>query len=136
MNSAYRELFTHVRDRPGMYLQGGDRYDVVTAFILGCDMGNSGGLLRGFEEWLLQRRGGPRNVHWSGLVVSIAFSEDDKEPPLIQNFDADQHRRAVATLWELGDQFLRESGTLLQTREIYAGFERWSERERGEPDHA
>lgn len=126
VRDAYRELFASVRDRPGMYVITEGRYDVVVAFLLGCDLGNAGGLLRGFEEWLLQQYGGHRNVHWSGLIREIAFRESS-DSPHNGDFTDEQHRQAVALLWELVDRFLGESGTVHDTRKIYRGYWEWQE---------
>ena len=124
MQDAYRKVFASLRERPGQFFLTQDRYDVLVGFVIGCDLGNAGGLLRGFEEWLLQRHGGRRNVHWAGLVLDAAFP-DREDRLLVAEMTEDEHRHAISVLWELLDRFLSESGGLLETRKIYRGYWNW-----------
>jgi hypothetical protein len=131
MQKAYRDLFSSVRERPGMWLIAttANRYDVTVAFVTGCDIANAGGLLRGFEEWLLQRHGGASNVMWWRLVLNVAFPRSPHCQ--VAELSYDQNRHAVAVLWDLLDRFLADSESRVKTRDIYVGFQRWKD----DPEH-
>jgi len=123
----YRELFTAIHQRPGMWGLDGS-YGQFCAFLLGCDEGTSQSLLTGFQEWLLMQFHGdhrPTNVHWSGLVLWLAFPECRRSSPLwadptIAVYELDlppgtrtepsdtngNARRAVDMLFRLLDEFL------------------------------
>lgn len=121
MNSGYRELFDNLRQRPGLFFNGADRYDVMVAFVTGVDIGD--GVLTGFSEWLLPRYGGGNNIVWWGTVRMIALGPGTGAL-LTADMDEEQHRRAIRVLWALLDEFLAARRGM---RGIYAAYGRWYE---------
>jgi hypothetical protein len=119
-----RELFARIRQHPGMYFCGGQRYETVVAFLTGIDM--TDGMLTGFEEWLLPRFGGGANIIWWGTVMHIALGGDG-DKPLLAEMSEEQHQRAIGTLWTLLDDFLAAKNGHLAMRGIYTTFCRWQD---------
>jgi hypothetical protein len=116
------ELFEEVRRRPGMYFLE-DNFDVVAAFVLGCDLANEGGILAGFREWLVVRLGHSSNLAWRSLVLDFAFP-DASNPEAELARGVENHRRAIRTLWSLLSEFeiAREERSAL--RKIFVAFDR------------
>lgn len=67
-----RDLVARVRARPGLYGLDGS-YHPTVAFLIGLDLGRSGGLLAGFTPWLLAREGVESSLDWSALCLEEAF---------------------------------------------------------------
>ncbi|MER7820461.1 hypothetical protein [Streptomyces sp. NPDC096153] len=44
-------------------------------FLIGFDGGRSGGLLRGFTEWLIVRKGERSSFGWQALVLEEALPD-------------------------------------------------------------
>ncbi|MFI0812564.1 hypothetical protein [Streptomyces echinatus] len=102
-----KDLLQAVRARPGMYGLDGTYYPTVT-FLIGYDFGRSGRLLRGFDEWLVARRGEETSLDWGALVLEDAFpgSEIRHWSQLTEG----QQRRSVDHLFTLLLAFLSERG--------------------------
>lgn len=90
-----------------------------SAFVLGVDAGSSGGMLAGFREWLIVRLNHGNNLVWTALVRHPA--PGGFVHPLTPEADA----AAVATLFQLLDEFLevreRHGGPL----KIYGAYQTW-----------
>ncbi|GGS20606.1 hypothetical protein AB0E75_00420 [Streptomyces griseoviridis] len=67
-----REFVEQVRARPGLYGLNGTYHSTAT-FLIGFDQGRSGGLFRGFDEWLAVRRGERTNITWYAQVFLEAL---------------------------------------------------------------
>ncbi|MBU6534494.1 hypothetical protein ACFUIW_18565 [Streptomyces sp. NPDC057245] len=105
MNDA--ELIENLRARPSMYGLDGTYYPTAT-YLLGMDQALSGGLLRGFDEWLAVRRGEYSGLGWVTRVLKDAVPGLDIEGPrTLSGLTAEQNRRAVAELFSLVLEFLR-----------------------------
>ncbi|WP_433199358.1 hypothetical protein ACQP1G_06445 [Nocardia sp. CA-107356] len=75
------------------------------AFLSGVDAGNDWQLLTGFREWLVVRLGDGDNLVWSGLVLHLAFPDQQSgRRDLLAN--PEDNRVAVDKLLELLDEFL------------------------------
>ncbi|MDW4917346.1 hypothetical protein [Streptomyces californicus] len=61
-----------VRVRPGLYGLGGSYKDAVM-FLTGFNEARSGGLMRGFTEWLVVRKGECSSFGWQALVLDEAI---------------------------------------------------------------
>lgn len=59
----HKSLIEQVRARPALFGLDGT-YALSIAFLTGVDIGASGGLLRGFNEWLVVRSGKPSSLGW------------------------------------------------------------------------
>jgi hypothetical protein len=116
--AAFRDLFESARHRPDLCFDGRRRYDVMVAFVMGCDAGTAWVLLRGFDDWIAARHPDVAGDPWPSAVARIALASTPSAAspatatttttpaPAVQAFDDTQHRHAVATLWRLLDQFL------------------------------
>ncbi|MDH6627676.1 hypothetical protein M2271_005503 [Streptomyces sp. LBL] len=95
-----------IRDSPEGYGLNGTYYP--TAMLLtGIDLGRSGGLLRGFTEWLVVRRGECSSFYWHKLVLLDLFPDLGlrgwKDPG---HLTPEQHRQVVHHLCSLILEFL------------------------------
>ncbi|MBT2389048.1 hypothetical protein J7E87_06335 [Streptomyces sp. ISL-1] len=98
-----KEFIEQVRARPGIYGLNGTYYPTVT-FLVGFDLGRSGGLLRGFNEWLVARKGEETSLNWIALILEEAFPDAG-----IRHWtalDREQERHAVHRLFSLLLEFL------------------------------
>jgi hypothetical protein len=102
----FNDLLSAVRARPQMFGLDGS-YDAYVAFLTGLDLGNAGGVLRGFKEWLTVRTGRPSSLAWTALVRRIALGVGANEN-LPRTLGPDQEREAVDGLFRLLDEFRRE----------------------------
>ncbi|WP_433271178.1 hypothetical protein ACQPZF_11720 [Actinosynnema sp. CS-041913] len=102
-----QNLLKGVHARPGMYGLDGS-YPAAVNFIRGCDFGNDFALLRGFREWLLVRLGYNSSLDWSALCLRLAF-EVEESGRTTDPVSAEEHRRAVDTLFALVDGFLTDA---------------------------
>lgn len=105
-----------------MYFQKED-YDVVSAFVLGCDAGNDWGLLAGFREWLILRLDGGNNLVWPALVLEIAFPGEGRSSAKLELPCG--HHHAVETLFDLLAEFLEVRNKRDGLREIFEKYEVW-----------
>jgi hypothetical protein len=118
----YPRLFELVSANPKGF--GVDEtYQSVSAFLNGCDAGNSWQLLNGFREWLVMELGYGSNLPWKGLVLKIALTDQERIPV----FDAlEPHADEIARvkLFELLEKFwrFRESRGLEQIYFDYREF--------------
>lgn len=146
----YRELFTAIHQRPGMWGLDGS-YGQFCAFLLGCNEGTSQALLTGFDEWLRMRFQGkhrPTNVAWPGLILWLAFPENWRSTPLWADptvalyelaiprgtqtdpFETnDEARRAVEMLFRLLDEFLEMRQQRLGLSKIFTDYALWLQSE-------
>ncbi|MFS8197198.1 hypothetical protein ACLVWQ_00785 [Streptomyces sp. CWNU-52B] len=65
-----KQLIEKMREHPESFGLNGT-YHSTAMFLTGVDTGRSGGLMRGFTEWLVVRRGrrtraAPPAIHWWG----------------------------------------------------------------------
>ncbi|SER03126.1 hypothetical protein SAMN04487983_1010160 [Streptomyces sp. yr375] len=123
-------LIEAIRDTPEGFGLNGAYYP--TAMILtGIDVGRSGGLLRGFREWLVVRADECNGLQWHQLVLLDLFPDMRlqgwKNP---EHLTPDQHRQAVDHLFSLVLEFLdvrnnpRELGRMYTRHEtMYAHIE-------------
>lgn len=84
-------------------------FDEAVAFLDGFDMARRGRELKGFQEWLVSRLGFGPNLHWSGLVLYVAYPRRKdgvgKQPSVVPATEANQ-RFAINTLVRLLIEFL------------------------------
>ena len=66
----YQRLFAALRKRPLMYLPRAD-FPSIVAFVEGCNHGNAGRLLTGFQEWLVTRVGCGNQLVWRSLALRL-----------------------------------------------------------------
>ncbi|WLW54142.1 hypothetical protein [Streptomyces sp. YU58] len=118
-----KEFIEEFRDSPEGFGLDGTYYPTVM-FLTGIDMGRSGGLLRGFTEWLVVRRGKCNNLYWHQLVLLDAFPDMRlqgwKSP---EHLTPDQHRQAVENLFSLVLEFLDVRSNPRQLSRMYTQYE-------------
>jgi hypothetical protein len=103
----FRNLFKRVRRAPRMFLLS-DRYEVVVAFVCGCDAATDGRLLAGFQEWVAPRltNHSDASVSWSQLIADKVAPEGLSRPLL--ELPSEYGAAATEELFELLDEFLAE----------------------------
>lgn len=114
----YRDLLASVRQRPHMHGLDGS-YATVTAFVLGCDAGSSGGMLTGFREWLIARLGNGNNLAWPALIRHLTPAGFTH--PLTPEAGAE----AVTTLFQLLEEFLEQREQPDSLFKIYTSYQSW-----------
>jgi hypothetical protein len=114
----YRDLLTAVRQRPSMHGLDGT-YATMTAFVLGCDAGSSGGMLTGFREWLVVRLDNGNNLSWPALIRHLA--PQGWTHPLTPGADAE----AVTALFDLLEEFLEQREQRDSLFKIYTAYQEW-----------
>lgn len=56
--------------KPGMYIPR-ETYYAFVSFLEGFDFASGGSALRGFHEWLVERYGVARDLHYSASVLDL-----------------------------------------------------------------
>ncbi|MEU2496504.1 hypothetical protein QRN89_10395 [Streptomyces chengbuensis] len=100
---ADKQLIEHLRARPGIYGLNGT-YHPTAMLLLGFDLARDGGLLRGFREWLVVRKGEPSSAVWYALVF-----QESLPGVSLRNWgrlEPEQDQRAVDHLFSLVLEFL------------------------------
>ncbi|GAA4043849.1 hypothetical protein [Streptomyces shaanxiensis] len=101
-----KQFVEALRDSPQGYGLNGTYYPTAM-FLTGIDFGRSGGLLRGFTEWLVVRRGECSSFYWHKLVLLDLFPDIDlKGWKNEDHLTPEQHRQAVDHLFSLVLEFL------------------------------
>ncbi|MBI2823265.1 MAG: hypothetical protein HYX69_01090 [Planctomycetia bacterium] len=89
----------------------------------GIDAATGYMFLMGFREWLIPTANGKDNLHWTGIVLDLAFpGVRDPEAYLRESGD---HTHAIAVLFDHLTAFLDRRQEPTGMREIYARFESW-----------
>lgn len=101
-----KQTIEALREYPeGQGLDG--TYYAMAMFLTGVDLGRSNGMLRGFTEWLVVRRGELSPFYWHKLVLLELFPDMKvggwKNP---DHLTPEQHRQAVDHLLSLILEFL------------------------------
>ncbi|MEU9186132.1 hypothetical protein AB0D14_16595 [Streptomyces sp. NPDC048484] len=101
-----KQLIEKIGEHPEGYGLNGT-YHSTAMFLTGVDIGRSGGLLRGFTEWLVVRRGELSSFYWHKLVLLDYFPDVDfqdwKDPG---ELTPEQHQQVVDLLLSLVLEFL------------------------------
>ncbi|MFC7307827.1 hypothetical protein ACFQVC_26830 [Streptomyces monticola] len=117
-----KELVEAVRDRPTMYGLNGTYYPTAT-YLLGCDMARSGGLLRGFNEWLIVRKGERSSHMWVALVLKEAIPDFQFTGwKQLNHLSPEQDQVAVGLLLSLVLEFLDVRDDSVKLAGMYAAY--------------
>ena len=95
------EYFQRVRECPGMFFHRID-FDIAASFVHGFDAACCGGILRGFNEWLIPRLGYGCNLAWSEVALHFIM-KDVKDPR--KHLSQSNHEIIVDSLFELLQEF-------------------------------
>ncbi|MFI2612515.1 hypothetical protein [Kitasatospora sp. NPDC018619] len=115
----HKDLIAKVHARPGLFGLDGT-YRSSVAFLIGLDAGSFGGLLKGFSEWLVVRRGYQTSLGWQALVLEIAFEGESIGHSV--DLDRDQERQAVDCLFSLLADFMEVRDNSLELARMYAAY--------------
>ncbi|MEV7994509.1 hypothetical protein AB0O67_22105 [Streptomyces sp. NPDC086077] len=116
-------FFQLVRDRPGLYGLDGSYSNAVT-FLIGFDMARSGGLLRGFTEWLIVRKGESSSFGWQALVLEEALPDVQRYGwNKLKQLTPRQEKEAVNLLLTLLLEFIAVREDVLALARVYAQYE-------------
>ncbi|MFJ2471704.1 hypothetical protein ACIOWI_01695 [Streptomyces sp. NPDC087659] len=117
-----RKYFEEVGARPGLYGLDGS-YKSAVMFLIGFDEARSGGLLRGFTEWLVVRKGECSGFGWQALVL------DEALPGIgswgwnkLDGSTSEQEREAVDRLLSLLLEFLAVRDDVPALARMYAQY--------------
>ncbi|MFE3852486.1 hypothetical protein ACFXPN_15240 [Streptomyces griseorubiginosus] len=118
-----RKFFEGVVSRPGLY--GLDNsYKSAVMFLVGFDEARSGGLLRGFTEWLVVRKGEPSGFGWQALVLDEALPEVESWGwNKLDRSSPEQEQRAVERLLSLLTEFLATRDDVLALARMYTRYQ-------------
>jgi hypothetical protein len=119
----YQKLIKNIRLRPQMYGLDGS-FGQYTAYVHGLDDGNNQLLLTGFREWLIVRLNGGNNLEWSGLVLHLAFPEQDDFPAGTLE-DPERNRAATQTFFQCLGDFFEARGNHNGLVQIYDAYLAW-----------
>ncbi|MEU3610169.1 hypothetical protein AB0E83_32745 [Streptomyces sp. NPDC035033] len=126
-----RELILRVRENPGGYGLG-SAYHPVAMFLAGYDLARSGGMLRGFHEWLCVRGGELSAQHWIRRIPSEAVP--DLRFQGFERFTAEQDRRSVEHLLSSVLGFLAVRDDRRALPKMYAAYDSLLDSVYGEAD--
>lgn len=107
--------------RPGMCLTEVS-YDSAVAYLMGANAICHGGILHGFQEWLLIKNENDTNMFWSELVLYFAFSKC--ELPRYELEQLSDHKPIIAFLHQMLKEFWDERNEK-GLRIIYLNYEKW-----------
>ncbi|MFJ4784357.1 hypothetical protein [Streptomyces sp. NPDC088794] len=118
-----KEFVEGIRDRPSLFGLNGCYYPTAM-FLEGFDMASSGGLLRGFTEWLVVRGGECSSLHWHVLVLQRALPEFEfRGWKHLGPLHPDQDREATESLLSLVLEFLDVRDDPRQLAQMYTQYE-------------
>ncbi|MBT2389049.1 hypothetical protein J7E87_06340 [Streptomyces sp. ISL-1] len=114
-----KQVIEQLRARPGMYGLNGT-YHPTAMLLIGFDLARDGGLLRGFREWLIVRKGERSSLVWYALVFQEALPGVS-----LRNWgrlEPEQDQRAVDHLFSLVLEFLDVRGDTAALARMYAEY--------------
>lgn len=114
-----RKLLQQIRLRPALFGLDGS-YAQSVAFLLGLDVGRAGGLLRGFSEWLVVRRGSETSLRWTALVLEAAFPGEEIRRS--SELSEGQDQRAAEFLFVLLVDFLEMRDSPIALARMYEAY--------------
>ncbi len=92
-------------------------------FLVGFDMARSGGLLRGFTEWLVVRKGESSSFGWQALVLDEALPDvEGCGWNKLKHAASRQEEEAVDLLLALLLEFIEIRDNVLALARVYAQY--------------
>jgi hypothetical protein len=117
-----RKFFECVGSRPGLYGLNGS-YNGAVMFLVGFDEARSGGLMRGFTEWLVVRRGERSSFGWQALILDEALPDVDSWGwNKLNEATSKQEQEAVDLLLSLLLEFLAVRDDVMALARVYAQY--------------
>ncbi|MCX4859339.1 hypothetical protein [Streptomyces canus] len=116
------KFFEGVRSRPGLYGLNGS-YEATVMFLVGFNEARSGGLLRGFTEWLVVRKGECSSFGWQALVLDEALPDVESWGwNKLGKLNPEQEQEAVDLLLSLLVEFLAVRDDVMALARTYAEY--------------
>jgi len=117
-----RKFFECVRSRPGLYGLNGS-YKGAVMFLIGFDEARSGGLMRGFTEWLVVRKGECSSFGWQALVLDEALPDVESWGwNKLDTATSKQEQEAVELLLSLLLEFLAVRDDVMALAGMYSQY--------------
>ncbi|MFJ5047342.1 hypothetical protein [Streptomyces sp. NPDC088719] len=92
-------------------------------FLIGFNEARSGGLLRGFTEWLVVRKGECTSFGWQALVLDEALPHiEGWGRNKLSNTDSQQEKEAVQLLLSLLHEFLTVRDDVMALASTYGQY--------------
>jgi hypothetical protein len=107
--------------RPGMCLTEVS-YDSAVAYLMGANAICHGGILHGFQEWLMIKIDISTNLMWSELVLHFALP--NSASPRDELAQLSDHKPLIAFLHQMLKEFWDERNEK-GLRIIYLNYEKW-----------
>ncbi|MFF3128844.1 MULTISPECIES: hypothetical protein [unclassified Streptomyces] len=116
------KFFECVRSRPGLYGLDGSYHGAVM-FLVGFDEARSGGLMRGFTEWLVVRKGERSSFGWQALVLDEALPDVESWGwSKLNKATSKQEQEAVELLLSLLVEFLAVRDDVIALARMYSQY--------------
>ncbi|MFJ9090201.1 hypothetical protein ACIRIR_01490 [Streptomyces globisporus] len=117
-----RDFIAGVRGRPGLYGLG-EFYKDAVMFLIGFNEARSGGLMRGFTEWLVVRKGECSSFGWQALVLDEALPNvEGLGWNKLGNSNSQQEEEAVQQLLTLLYEFLTMRDDVMALARMYGEY--------------
>lgn len=124
-----RKFFESVRTRPGLYGLNGS-YNGAVMFLVGFDEARSGGLMRGFTEWLVVRKDERSSFGWQALVLDEALPDIEAWGwNKLDKATSKQEQEAVHLLLSLLLEFLAVRDDVIALARMYSQYHSLHSRE-------
>lgn len=128
-----RDQFRFIVENRRVVFGGAPTIAQALAFIAGFNVATGYSLLRGFEEWLVVRLGGGYNIHWYGLVRSLALGIGPWDEPAADLGHEDEEAAAIR-IFEAVIDFLGTMDDPSARRGVLSSYERLLEADGLAPD--
>ncbi|MFE3907722.1 hypothetical protein ACFXPY_47905 [Streptomyces sp. NPDC059153] len=116
------KFFECVRSRPRLYGIDGSYHGAVM-FLVGFDEARSGGLMRGFTEWLVVRKGERSSFGWQALVLDEALPDVESWGwSKLNKATSKQEQGAVELLLSLLVEFLAVRDDVIALARMYSQY--------------
>ncbi|WP_221352407.1 hypothetical protein [Streptomyces beigongshangae] len=117
-----KKYFEGVRARPGLYGLN-KAYSDTVMFLNGFDQARSGGLMRGFTEWLVVRKGECSSFGWQALVLEEALPEIESWGwSKLEKATPEQEQKAIELLLSLLLEFLAVRDNVMALAGMYSKY--------------
>ncbi|MFJ5832903.1 hypothetical protein [Streptomyces sp. NPDC093089] len=115
------DLISRIREHPGGFGLNGT-YHSTAMFIAGYDLARSGGMLRGFHEWLSVRDGELSSQHWIRRILSEAIPDFRFQGFEQLRLTQEQDQRSVEHLLSSVLEFLAVRDDRRELPKMYAAY--------------
>ncbi len=111
-----------LRDHPAVLGVDGS-FGQAAAFIEGVNVGQQGGMLAGFREWLVFRAGDGANLNWRGLLLRLALPDGYQGG--LAGLSSDDEQKLIGMLFDQLGEFLAARESADGLLRIYDAYLKW-----------